>query len=155
MPAVRRNEGSALITVIAVMAVMMIVSLTVVSVTLSSLHVTRSTLGGVQAQAAADGGIDDTAAKLATSSCEEGAAYASTTTPQFSVTISYSLQEDGGDWLPGCAVVGAKRIKLVSTGTAQAAIGQENQETRKVEAIYQSAGTAIGDRISIRDLGNK
>lgn len=130
------DEGSALIAAIGVMAVALIVSIAVASVTLSSLGYTSATRNGVQAQAAAEAGIDYAEASMAKSPCS--AAYDSVTTPRFSVKVSYSVQAAEGTWVDGCAGPGAKRIRLVSTGTAEspAATGNESGDSRKVEATY-------------------
>jgi Tfp pilus assembly protein PilX len=131
-----RDEGSALIAVLGVMAVAMIVSVAVASVTLSSLGYTSATRNGVQAQASAEAGIDAVEAKLAKAPC--AASYASGAGPTYSVKVSYSVQASGAAWTDGCAGPGAKRVRLVSTGTATAAgaTGNTTGNSRTVEAIY-------------------
>jgi Tfp pilus assembly protein PilX len=133
------DEGSALIAVFGVMAVALIVSLAVASATLSSLGFTGATRAGVQAQSAAEAGIDDAEAKLAKSACNP-ASYRSLVEPIYSVEI---FTQDGGDatWVQRCPSAATKSIKLKSTGTAVAigVSGNATGDTRVVEAIYLPA----------------
>lgn len=137
-----RNRGSALIGVLGVMGVTGVVALTITTMSLHAVGYTTSTRAGVQAEAAAEAGIDYAAAKLATAVCQPQ--YSSTTEPIFTVAISYSnLPTSPGDidtsWVSGCpSSTSAQRLKLISTGTASSpgVAGNSSGNTRKVEAIY-------------------
>jgi hypothetical protein len=136
------ERGSALLAVIGVTAVAGIVALTLTSMSLHAVGYTTSTRSGVQAQAAAEAGIDFAASKLASSIC--AAQYSRTTEPIFTVTIASStLSTSPGDtdtsWVSGCpASASVRRVKFVSTGTAIAlgVAGNSSGNVRKVEAIY-------------------
>ena len=136
------DRGSALIGVLGVMGVASIIGVTSVTMSIHAVGYTTSTRAGVQAEAAAEAGIDFSAAALATGVCQP--TYASTSAPLFSTTISYStLLASPGDldtsWVSGCpATTSAARLKLVSTGWASdfGVAGNSSNDFRKVEAIY-------------------
>jgi hypothetical protein len=136
------DRGSAIIAVIGIMAVASTIALTTTSMSMHAVGYTTSTRAGVQAEAAAEAGIDFAAANLATSVCQSQ--YSRTTTPIFSVTIAYStLAAPPGttdtSWVSGCPTTGsAQRLKLVSTGTATTPglAGNSSQNVRRVEAIF-------------------
>ena len=137
-----RDRGSALIGVLGVMGVASVVGVTSVTMSVHAVGYTTSTRAGVQAEAAAEAGIDFAAANLATSVCQSQ--YSSTTAPVFSVSIAYStLQTSPGDvdtsWVNGCPTTSASvRLKLTSTGWASSpgVAGNSSNDIRKVEAIY-------------------
>ncbi len=137
-----RDRGSALIGVLGVMGVASVIGVTSVTMSIHAVGYTTSTRAGVQAEAAAEAGIDFAAANLATSVCQS--TYASTTAPVFSVAVSYStLQASPGDidasWVSGCPTsTDAARLKLISTGWASeyGVAGNSSNDFRKVEAIY-------------------
>jgi len=137
-----KEGGSALIGVMGVMGVVGVIAVTITSMSLHALGYSTSTRAGVQAQAAAEAGIDYAAAGLATALCKP--TYSSTTDPIFTVTVAYStLATSPGDtdtsWVTGCpSTPDAKRLKLVSTGSASASgvSGNSSQNVRRVEAIY-------------------
>lgn len=136
------DRGSAIIGVLGVMGVTSVIALTITSMSLHAVGYTTSTRASVQAEAAAEAGIDFAAANLATSVCQSQ--YSSSTEPIFSVTVSYStLQTSPGDtdtsWVSGCPTsTSAQRLKLVSTGWASTlgVAGNSSGNVRKVEAIY-------------------
>lgn len=139
----RKSErGTALIGVLGVMGATSVMAVGSVSMSMHAVGFTTSTRAGVQAQAAAEAGIDVAAANLATSVCQP--LYSSTTDPAFSVTVEYStLATSPGttdnSWVAGCpGVATAARVRLISTGTAKniGAAGNSSQDIRKVEAIY-------------------
>ena len=131
-----------MLAVLGVMAVSGIIAVTTTALSLHALGFTTSTRAGVQAQAAAEAGIDYAAAQLATLSCQSQ--YSSSSAPIFTVTVSYStLLTSPGDvdtsWNTGCpTTTSAQRVKLVSTGTASAlgVAGNSSGDHRVVEAIY-------------------
>lgn len=137
-----RERGSALIGVLGVMGVASILGVTSTSMSVHALGFTTSTRAGVQAQAAAEAGIDFAAANLSTLACQSQ--YSSTSAPIFSVTVAYStLPAAPGDsdtsWVSGCPTfASAQRLKLTSTGWASAlgVAGNSSGNIRKVEAIY-------------------
>jgi len=136
------ERGSALIGVLGVMGVTSLIAVTTTSASMHAVGYTTSTRAGVQAEAAAEAGVDFAAANLATSVCQP--TYSSTTAPVFSVTVAYStLFTSPGSvdnsWVSGCPTfASAARLKLVSTGTASSpgVAGNSSENVRTVEAIY-------------------
>jgi hypothetical protein len=136
------ERGSAMLAVLGVMAVASSIALTTTSMSMHAVGYTTSTRAGVQAEAAAEAGIDFAAASLATSVCQS--LYTSTSTPIFSVTVAYSnLATSPGttdtSWASGCPpTTSAQRLKLASTGTANTPglAGNSSENIRKVEAIF-------------------
>ena len=137
-----KQGGSVMLGVLGVMGVTTVVAVTATSVSLHAVGITTSTRAGVQAEAAAEAGIDYAAANLATSVCQSQ--YTNTTEPIFSVAVSYStLSTSPGNvdtsWVNGCPTTSnAARLRLVSTGTAftPGVAGNSSDNVRKVEAIY-------------------
>jgi cytoskeletal protein CcmA (bactofilin family) len=137
-----KEGGTALIAVLGVMGVASVIGITTTSMSLHAVGFTTSTRAGVQAEAAAEAGVDYAAANLATSVCQP--TYASRTAPIFAVTIAYStLATSPGaidtSWVNGCpTLTSAARLKLVSKGTASSlgVAGDSSQNVRTVEAIY-------------------
>ncbi len=136
------DRGSALVGVLGVMGVTVVIAITTTTASLHAVGITTSTRASVEAEAAAEAGIDYAASQLATSVCQP--TYASSTAPIFSVVVSYSsLQTSPGttdtSWVSGCPTsTSAQRLKLVSTGTTTTAgvAGNTTGNIRKVEAIY-------------------
>jgi hypothetical protein len=140
------DEGSALMAVLGVMAVALIVSVAVASATLSSIGFTDATRAGVQAQSAAEAGIDDTEAKLAKNPCSS-LPYQSFVEPKFTVQV-FTLDGTDPVWRARCPSPATVSIKLKSTGKAQATGvgGNDTGDERVVEAIYLPAvSSAISD----------
>ena len=137
-----RERGSALVGVLGVMGVASVIGVTSTSMSVHALGFTTSTRAGVQAQAAAEAGIDFAVANLSTLACQSQ--YSSTSAPIFSVTVAYStLPAAPGDsdtsWVSGCPTFAdAQRLKLISTGwtSAPGVAGNSSGDIRKVEAIY-------------------
>lgn len=136
------ERGSAILGVLGVMGVTIIIAVTTTTASLHATGITTSTRASVEAEAAAEAGIDYAASLLATSVCQ--ATYISTTAPLFSVVVSYSnLSSSPGttdtSWTIGCPTsTSAQKLKLVSTGTASTVgvAGNTTGNIRKVEAIY-------------------
>lgn len=136
------ERGSAILGVLGVMGVTIVVAVTTTTASLHAVGITTSMRASVEAEAAAEAGIDYAASQLATSVCQ--AQYTSSTAPVFSVVVSYSdLSTSPGttdtSWTIGCpASTSAQRLKLVSTGTASTVgvAGNTTGNVRKVEAIY-------------------
>jgi cytoskeletal protein CcmA (bactofilin family) len=137
-----KEQGSALLGVLGVMGVTTVIAVTITTASLHALGFTTATRAGVEAEAAAEAGVDFAAASLASSTCQ--ASYSSNSAPIFSVNISYStLPSSPGDtdnsWVAGCPVsIGIQRLKLVSTGWATdlGVANNSSQNVRQVEAIY-------------------
>ena len=136
------DRGSAILAVLGVMGAASVIAVTTTSMSLQSVGYTTATRAGVQAEAAAEAGIDYAAAKLSTGVCQPQ--YASATAPIFSVLISYStlaISPGATDisWVLGCpAVTSAMRIKVVSIGTASTPglVGNSSENIRTVEAVF-------------------
>lgn len=128
-----------MIAVLGIMAMIMIISVTLASSTLYSLQYTNATRAGVQAQAAAEAGIDFAAAKMGKAACSTPYIEAS---PQFEVEVLY-LPATGGDFKPGCPVPGALSVKLRSEGYPDVEVlGNGTGNVRVVEAIYAAPAAA-------------
>ncbi len=136
------ERGSAMLAVLGVMGVAVVIAVTTTTASLHAVGITTSTRASVEAEAAAEAGIDYAASQLATSVCQSQ--YTSSTAPIFSVVVSYSnLATSPGttdaSWVSGCPTsTSAQRLKLVSTGTASTlgVAGNTTGNTRMVEAIY-------------------
>jgi hypothetical protein len=139
----RTNEqGSAILAVLGVMGVTMVIAVTTTTASLHAIGITTSTRASVEAEAAAEAGIDYAASMLATSVCQ--VQYTNSIAPIFSVVVSYSnLSTSPGttdtSWVSGCpSSTSAQRIKLVSTGmaTSLGVAGNTTGNIRNVEATY-------------------
>lgn len=136
------ERGSAILAVLGVMGVTIVIAVTTTTASLHAVGITSSARASVEAEAAAEAGIDYAASKLATSACQS--TYTSSAAPIFSVVVSYSnLGTSPGttdtSWVSGCPTsTSAQRLKLVSTGTASTlgVAGNMTGNSRKVEAIY-------------------
>jgi hypothetical protein len=148
-----KERGSAMIAVLGVMAVASTIAVTTTSVSMHAVGYTTSTRAGVQAEAAAEAGVDFAAASLATSVCQSQ--YSNSTAPIFSVTVAYStLQTSPGDtdtsWVSGCpTTTSAQRLKLISTGTASLSglAGNSSENIRRVEAIFPYTPTPASNAV--------
>ena len=99
------ERGSAILGVLGVMGVTIVIAVTTTTASLHAVGVTSSTRASVEAEAAAEAGIDYAASQLATSICQP--IYTSSTAPIFSVVVSYSnLSTSPGttdtSWVSGC-----------------------------------------------------
>lgn len=141
----RSEQGSAILGVLGVMGVTIVIAVTTTTASLHAVGVTSSSRASVEAEAAAEAGIDYAASQLATTVCQTQ--YTSSSAPIFSVVVSYSnLATSPGttdsSWVSGCpSSSSAQRLKLVSTGTASTlgVAGNTTGNVRKVEAIYPYA----------------
>ncbi|WP_111719436.1 pilus assembly PilX N-terminal domain-containing protein [Homoserinimonas sp. OAct 916] len=132
-----RELGSALMMVLGVIVVAAIITVTIASVTMNSLGFTSSTRAGVQAQAAAESGVDHFRASIMKDPCVN--TYSSASAVKFTATVYHSLYKDGDSWSAGCpGTAPAKRVKVVSVGSASAAgvAGNTSGNTRSVEGIF-------------------
>ncbi len=136
------ESGSALLAVLGVLGVTTVTALTISATSIHAFGLSTSTRAGVEAEAAAEAGVDFAAANLANSICQPQ--YVSNISPIFSTSVSYSnLQTSPGNtdtsWVAGCPTsTSAQRLKLVSTGWATdlGVAHNSSQDKRTVEAIY-------------------
>ena len=149
-PLLAAERGSSMLAVIGLMAVAGVATLAIAGATMNSLGVSSAARAGVQAQAAAESGIDDALAGLSQAVCVVSHG---TTTPKSDVVITFNRNPtppdgapDDGGWFAGCPSDDAVRVKIISTGTANqfGSSGNVTGNFRTVEAIYawQSASTA-------------
>ena len=137
-----RDAGSALAAVVGVLAVTGIITATLLTATMFGTGFSSASRAAVQAQAAAEGGLDYAKANLA--SCN-GAPITNPagTQPVFSVAVAYRTRPTGG-WTPACVPLtptvppDATQIRLTSTGFAQHAgvAGHDRGNTRVMEAVF-------------------
>lgn len=156
--ALARERGSSLLAVIGLMAVAGVATLAIAGSTMNSVGVSSATRAGVQAQAAAEGGIDAALLKLTTAACEEAF---STSAPVSAVTIAQSISETGDSWTAGCPIPTSLRVKVLSTGAAANAgvAGNSTGDARTVEAVYRmlpesTATTAPASALYSYSMGN-
>ena len=137
------ERGSSLIAVVATMAVTLVVSGTIAVVTYNALGTTTSTRASVQAQAAAEAGIDYAALSLNTATC--AGTYTRSAVPVFSVKVAYGSSASG-PWTLGCPSATSTHVRLVSTGWASnlGIAGNSIGDTRYVEAVYQYVPASSG-----------
>ncbi|MBG6108871.1 hypothetical protein [Frigoribacterium sp. CG_9.8] len=148
----KEESGAALLAAIGLTAVAAIIALTVTSSTIYAVGYSTAIRSGVQAQAAAEGGIDFAAASLGTPAGGCLTQYVSTTAPIFTVNVSYSnvdpspVPDVDTSWVSGCPTTTAvKRLKRNSIGTADTfgLAGNASGNTRKLSAIYPYTLTAL------------
>jgi hypothetical protein len=133
-----RESGSALVAVLGVMAVGVILTTLIMSSLVGAMGYSTATRAGVQSHASADAGIVAARTALFTpGSClTHGGTYTSTVPPIYSVRVEYNA---GAGWQAGCPTIDATQVRLLSTGTAQAAgvAGVSSGNSSKVEAVFQ------------------
>ena len=131
------DEGSALMGVIAVMAIILAITTTVVGVSFYSLGLTSATRAGVQSIAAAESGVNVVEVSLTQGTCLP---QYTRTTPAFTADVSYSLSATADTWISGCPAAGvpAVRIRVMSTGTAVSTgvAGNTDGDASTVEAVF-------------------
>ncbi|NEN04501.1 polymer-forming cytoskeletal protein [Diaminobutyricibacter tongyongensis] len=131
-PKKTHDDGAALIVVIGLAAVIMIFVGVTGSLIVGALHFSDTTRASVQAQAAGQAGIAVVAADLTKSTC--ALPYTHSTTPVYSVTVSYQRTASGTTWIPGCPSTApdVTKVKIVAVGT-----GTAFQPVKKtVESIF-------------------
>jgi hypothetical protein len=136
---VSRERGSALIAVLGIALVMMIASLMIATMSISALGFTSTTRAGIQAKTAAESGINVAVVTLRSGACD--ATKTQTTAPAYAYQVSFSRATTGDSWVLNCPPVAdqtVKRIKIVSTGTANAQTGTGVSSANKtsVEAVF-------------------
>lgn len=134
------ERGSALIAVLGVMVVGLIFTTVISTSVLSAYSFSSSTRASVQSHAAADAGIAAARAGLyITGNCAAQTTpgkYTATGTLAYSATVQFDA---GSGWQNGCPTAAASRVRILSTGTAQALgrPGNTQGNSRKVEAIFR------------------
>lgn len=133
------ERGSALAAVLGIMAVGLIFTSLIATSIVGAYGFSSSTRAGVQSQASADAGIAAAQTGLfSTGNCAAQPTpgkYVRTAAPAYTATVEYDA---GLGWVTGCPSATAARIRIVSTGTAQAAgvNGASSGNTSKVEAVF-------------------
>lgn len=146
----QNQRGSALLAALGLTAVAAIIVIVVTTMSMFSVGYTTATQAAVQAQAAAEAGIDFAAASVSSTTVACQPSYSSSTAPKFTVAVYYSLIDlapsSGASWVSGCPTLQAKLVKFVSTGTASSSgqAGNSGGNTRRVEAIYPFSPNAPG-----------
>ncbi|MFO7689991.1 MAG: hypothetical protein R6W83_05480 [Cryobacterium sp.] len=136
------ERGSALMAVIAIMAITGVIALVVGTVTVNALAVTQNTRTSVQAQAAAEAGIDATLAALRANGCS-GTDFTSTSAaPFYTARISFSTGGPTAGYTEGCPTA-TGFLRILSTG-AHTAAGLTAPEARshRIEGVYHTTVTS-------------
>jgi len=132
-----QDRGSALIPVLAVVAVGLIVGGMLSTSVVSGLTFTGTTRASLQSQAAADAGVAAAVAGLYAGTCSAQpttATYKSTGAITYSATVQRLAN---GLWQTGCPASLTPQIKVISTGRAVNSSGTTYGAATTVEAIYQ------------------
>lgn len=122
--------------VMGLLAVTVVISAVVLTASVNSLTYTSSTRSSVQAQAAADGGVDATLADLKAGTCVPTRQVDSS--PAYKSSVSYRTASTAS-WTDGCptASTPAVQVKVVSVGyPTGVAVGTARAVTRSSEAVY-------------------
>jgi Tfp pilus assembly major pilin PilA len=130
------ERGSSMLAVIGLMAVAGVATLAIAGSTMNSVGVSSATRAGVQAQSAAEAGIDAALLTLTTNTCT--AAGWGVINPVAAVSVSYSTSTASDDWVAGCPISTAVRVKILATGSASdvGVAGNTTGDRATVEAIY-------------------
>jgi type II secretory pathway pseudopilin PulG len=154
-----QDEGYVLVTVMALLLVVSLLSTAVLSSVLGGISTTSNARAAVQSQAAAEAGVDVVLGALASGS--RCTVTTSATSPSFTATVSYSVAAttnpyDGSvSWIQACPPANATYVKVDSVGLATvAASGTANTggNSRSVEAILQQSPGAIWSLFGARNL---
>jgi cytoskeletal protein CcmA (bactofilin family) len=150
------EQGTALLAALGLTAVAAVIAIVVTTTSVFSVGYTTSTQAAVQAQAAAEAGIDFAAAGVSSTTAACQPSYSNPpSAPKFTVAVSYSAISPvpsplppaaGLNWVSGCPTLSATLVRFVSTGTASSLglVGNSGGNTRKVEAIYPFNPTSFG-----------
>lgn len=133
-----REAGSSLAVVIGVVAVLGIISTTLLTVSVNGMGFTSASRAAVEAQAAAEGGIHHASANLAACDPATRTISSPTDSPRFSVAVEYRMEPFGENWLRDvCPPALATGIRLRSTGYASSrgAAGHTRGDSRIMEAV--------------------
>jgi hypothetical protein len=150
-----REDGSALIAVIGIMAVSLILLALVSSSIVNGMGFSSSTKAHVESQAAADAGVTAARAALYLQTGTAGSCGAQPTPGTFTSTtagLNYSAAVSyrysaGNAWMSGCPISPATQVRVVSVGTAadSGVQGFSTGNKTTVEAVFnyglQTSGT--------------
>ncbi|HEU0205765.1 MAG TPA: polymer-forming cytoskeletal protein [Pseudolysinimonas sp.] len=131
------DTGSALIPVIALVALGLIVGASLSTSVVGGLTFSGSTRAHLQSQAAADAGVAATIAGLYAGTCTTQpttATYTSTGSVTYTATVQRLVN---GLWQTGCPAFLTPQVKVLSTGRAVNASGTPYGAATTVEAVYQ------------------
>ncbi len=140
------DHGSVLVAVVGVMAAALLISVVIAAVLSSAFTFSSSTRAGIQAQAAAEGGIAAALAGVNTNgNCEANSGvYQSSVPPIYRATVWRS--NDGVTWSIGCPISSTTKIRIIASGSAQSP-GVLNASANNqifVEAIYGYGAASAG-----------
>lgn len=129
------DTGSALIPVIALVALGLIVGGTLSTSVVGGIALSGSTRAALQSQAAADAGVAAAIAGLYAGNCtaQPAATYAATGSVTYSATVQ---RLSDGAWQTGCPALLTPQIRVLSTGRAVNASGAPYGAPTTVEAVY-------------------
>jgi len=130
------DHGSAMAAVIGLLAVTMVIGALVAASVVQSLTFTVNSRSAIQAQAAADGGIQAAYARLASATCVQSMTAGEA--PYFESQV-FTRSTTTGAWAPQCPTSSTVQVKIVSTGYPQGVTPDASGETgvrRSSEAIY-------------------
>lgn len=159
----RDDRGNAMIAVIGLLAVTSIITLTVTTATIQAVGYTSLSRAGIQANAAAEAGVDAMRAELIADRCPTGGALTATqgsvdpalsgpqaAAPFFTATVGYRISTEAA-WTPGCPNDLATQIRIQSTGFATDAgvtASASAQDASAVEAVYTWRAGATSEAIT-------
>ncbi|MBC7724509.1 MAG: polymer-forming cytoskeletal protein [Burkholderiaceae bacterium] len=131
------ERGSVMLSVLGVTAIVSIVAVTIATGLVAGLATSSAARASLQAQSAAEAGIDFSRAALLRGSCPSTMPLP--TAPSF--TLDVASRTAGGAWVSGCPASGAAEIRVVSTGLAEdiGVAGNDSGDLRRVEAVYAAA----------------
>jgi hypothetical protein len=146
------DRGNAMIAVIGLLGVTSMITLTVTGATVQALGYTSLSRAGVQANAAAESGVDAMLAALFADDCPASGALEATqgaidpsltgdeaADPFYSATIAYRISTAAA-WTPGCPAEAATQIRIQSTGFAAdqgVAESASAQDASAIQAVYE------------------
>jgi Tfp pilus assembly protein PilX len=143
---VGRERGSALASVVAVLAITGIVAASLVAATVFGMRTSSGTRAHVQSQTAAEGGLDAAKATLATCGADTVTSPVGTS-PRYSVEIWNRVSENA-TWLRGCPTTDSVQVRLVSSGysDAKAINGQVRSDVTTMESIVRKVPAVFAGR---------
>jgi hypothetical protein len=146
------DRGNAMIAVIGLLGVTSMITLTVTGATVQALSYTSLSRAGVQANAAAESGVDAMIAALFADDCPATGELTATqgsidptltgdpaAEPFYAATIAHRISTAAA-WTPGCPAAAATQIRIQSTGFATdqgVAESASGQDASAVQAIYE------------------
>ena len=138
------ERGAAMASVMALLAVSLLLSTLVASSVVTATGVTSSARANVQSQAAAEAGVAAARAGLVAGTCSaSGNQYASASgaTPSYLATIWVPL---GSGWTRGCPASLTTQVRILSTGyaSAEGVAGNSAHDSSHLEVVLSNATTS-------------